>query len=1136
MINFKWILSNRYISLIILLLCFSSFSHANSNLRLNSSAEGKVVHKQGRVQIHKAINNKWVYAKPGSLLHAGDTIRTGANGKASLMMSDETIMQVGRNSKLQITHVAKNAGWFERSVIAKSIKQASRSVYSLISGKLWARNKNKKVNARFKLVTSSIGIRGTELTIEAKEDGTVTSTVLEGKIEASNEFGTLVAEHGNQVTMIPGQAPIKSILLNPQDAVQWTFVIPPLIGADDFSTQSVSADTQKLLQSGDYAGASAQVSKLLSRSPNDSSLQLLDAVLDIFNGEPKRALEKLNDLASSASDNALLARSLATANIMLGNKESAKQAADQAVILEPDIAANHIVLAYVEQSRFELENAIKSVNAALRIEPDNIQAAVMLAQLKFGSGYIDQAMNTLLAAHEKAPDNAEINNLAGFVLMSQRKLDDAKNAFNTAIRNDAGTAESHMGLGLIYMREGDAERALEEITSAVALEPQRSLFLSYWGKMLYQVERFDKALDMFEHAALLDKNDPTPVFYKSIVLRDLNRPGESIEALNKAVELNDNRAVYRSRFLLDQDLAVRNVDLSILYSQLGLKRSAERKAVSAIKSDYTNYSAHLFYYGALSAYDDRSYPAGSEALLARMLQPANVNTFNTFNDYTAFFEQPNIGGLVTLRGGNNETKGGDIIIHGAAPDNNFAYNFGLFSETTDGWRDTNSEKNKTAAFIGKWQPTEQNGILMTAQYNEIEEHDSFDERYEFDSLSSPNDELDLELAAFELGYHYKASPRSSFLFYGTHQENTTKQFTATSEFSAGLYFESDITKEYERPYDQLQLQYIAKLDNHQLIAGVNGFSGKTKLKYGNEYARVVDRSLIPPFVILEIETLDPSYELDINFISAYVQDNWKINDDLAIEAAVYVDKMENMDVEWDSVNSMWNITPWKLDKINPRLGLIWDINTRNTVRLAAFQYMLPFVSSRLDPVDVAGVPIFRNTEEGAVIKEVDLAWEYEMEAGMISFGIFHLDKEIPSSTVALEGEIDGAEITFETLITTTTGLSANYKYSSIENQSMPSLNRHDGLFTIALRNQQANGFSIGIQNSYRVMVFDNDRESENINILDMDIGYEIGDKNANVSLEVRNILDEEFNWVVDQFVINGRNPAREILLTGTFNF
>ncbi|MCK4705065.1 MAG: tetratricopeptide repeat protein, partial [Gammaproteobacteria bacterium] len=515
--------------------------------------------------------------------------KTGSSGKASLLMSDETIMRLDRNSSIKINHVIKNAGWFKSSTISNALKSASRSVYSLISGKLWARNKNKNVRASFRTTVATLGIRGTELVIEAQKDGSIISTVLEGQVEVTNKLGKVLADKGNQVAVQPGQAPKRSILLNPENAVQWTIVVPPLINADDFSSATVSTDILQLLKQKDYSTASQKVEQQLQRSPQNTSYRLLNAILDIFNGQPLSAYKKLNQLNQIMPNNALLLRSLATASLMTGDKETANEAAYKAVKQNPKNVANQVVLAYVQQSRFELKKAMRTANAALRIDADNILASVILAQLQFGNGFNEQALNTLLTARKKNPNNALINNLAGFVLLSLHKPEDARSAFNVALTSDSGMAESHMGLGILNMRAGNVNGALEEITSAVAIDPQRSLFLSYWGKMLYQVKRFDKALDMFEHASLLDKKDPTPVFYKSIVLRDLNRSGEAIEALNKAIALNDNRAIYRSRFLLDQDLAIRNVDLSILYSKLGLTRIAEKKAVAAIKSDYKNY-------------------------------------------------------------------------------------------------------------------------------------------------------------------------------------------------------------------------------------------------------------------------------------------------------------------------------------------------------------------------------------------------------------------------------------------------------------------------------------------------------------------------------------------------------------------
>jgi hypothetical protein len=44
---------------------------------------------------------------------------------------------------------------------------------------------------------------------------------------------------------------------------------------------------------------------------------------------------------------------------------------------------------------------------------------------------------------------------------------------------------------------------------------------------------------------------------------------EALHKLQKAIELNDNRAVYRSRLLLDSDLAARSAALARIYSDFG---------------------------------------------------------------------------------------------------------------------------------------------------------------------------------------------------------------------------------------------------------------------------------------------------------------------------------------------------------------------------------------------------------------------------------------------------------------------------------------------------------------------------------------------------------------------------------------
>ena len=77
------------------------------------------------------------------------------------------------------------------------------------------------------------------------------------------------------------------------------------------------------------------------------------------------------------------------------------------------------------------------------------------------------------------------------------------------------------------------------------------------------MKRNARPLDEREYAIAkeLDPKDPTPWFYDAIAKQTTNRPVEALQDMQKAIELNDNRAVYRSRLLLDSDLAARSAAL-----------------------------------------------------------------------------------------------------------------------------------------------------------------------------------------------------------------------------------------------------------------------------------------------------------------------------------------------------------------------------------------------------------------------------------------------------------------------------------------------------------------------------------------------------------------------------------------------
>jgi tetratricopeptide (TPR) repeat protein len=138
------------------------------------------------------------------------------------------------------------------------------------------------------------------------------------------------------------------------------------------------------------------------------------------------------------------------------------------------------------------------------------------------------------------------------------------------------------------------DRGLAEMLTATLLEPRISLYQSELGKALYQVRSFDKSLEVYDYAKTLDHNDPTPYLYKGIALTDLNRPAEAVQQIKRAIELNDNRGVFRSRIMLDQDYAVSNYNLAKAYNELGLGSWAYSKAVTSVNKSPTTSSAYFF--------------------------------------------------------------------------------------------------------------------------------------------------------------------------------------------------------------------------------------------------------------------------------------------------------------------------------------------------------------------------------------------------------------------------------------------------------------------------------------------------------------------------------------------------------------
>ena len=284
--------------------------------------------------------------------------------------------------------------------------------------------------------------------------------------------------------------------------------------------------------------------------------------------------------------------------------------------------------------------------------------------------------------------------MLGFAELAEINTGRAKKAFRRAIDINSANPLPRFGLGLATIRAGDLEGGRKEIEIAVALDPENALLRSYLGKAYFDerttnpltyfqelVDNFPNqentlAAQQFAISKQLDPNDPTPWLYDAIRLQSENRPVEALRDIEKSIELNDNRAVYRSRELLDQDRAARGTSLARIYNDLGFEQLGINEATKSLSLDPSNAGAHRFLSDVYATQPRREIARVSELLQAQLLQDININPVQPslsetnldiitgggparpgFNEFTPLFErnqaQLNVSGVV----GSDWTRG-----------------------------------------------------------------------------------------------------------------------------------------------------------------------------------------------------------------------------------------------------------------------------------------------------------------------------------------------------------------------------------------------------------------------------------------------------------------------------------------------
>ncbi len=429
------------------------------------------------------------------------------------------------------------------------------------------------------------------------------------------------------------------------------------------------------------------------------------------------------------------------------------------------LATEWIAGSYQAQAQHDLEKAREMARNATATAPNFGFAYERLAELEFSFGRTGPALAALKKSQELAPRNAQAVALNGFLLSAQNRIREAILAFDHAITLDASLGNAWLGHGLCNIKLGHDRMGRQDLLVAAALEPRRALLRSYLGKAFADTGDDAHAGKELGLARALDPGDPTAWLYLALLEQQENQINPAISDLQTAQNDNDNRSVFRSRLLLDQDRAVASANLASLYRDAGMTDVSVREAARAVTDDYANDSAHLFladsYYSLLDPtqfnlrYDTVWF---NELLLANILAPVGAGRLSqqvSQQDYSKLFETDGLGlaSSTDLRT--------DGMTHQTASQfgtfGNTSYGLDLDYHHNDGVRVNNTLDNLNLDATVKQQVGPRDTAMLLVQYENYHSGDNF--QYYYQTNARPFYKFDEEQQPELVGtWHHEWAP------------------------------------------------------------------------------------------------------------------------------------------------------------------------------------------------------------------------------------------------------------------------------------------------------------------------------------------------------------------------------------------
>ncbi|ANE56162.1 FecR domain-containing protein [Methylomonas sp. DH-1] len=1102
----------------------------------SQTASATLVSLQGSLYFDPDGHGRWHAAQLNQALCEGSRIRVEADSRATLLLPSGITLRLSGGSVLSLNKIG----------------QQDPTLLDLVKGFVHFISRTPK-QLQITTPVANAGPEGTEFALQA-DAASASLWVYEGGVRFFNAYGELRLQPGESGQTLLGQAPRAQIDIKPRDAVNWALYYPPLLNYPE-PAQAADPDLRAAIAEFRRGRTDLALTALAALPPERQSLQYLKirGAMRLSVGQTETALQDIQTLlaANPGDADALALQSILA--LSQNRKAEADALAKQAVAADSGSAAAHSALSYVQQGQFDLEQALASAERAAALAPQDALVWARLAELRLALGRRHESRDAAAKAFQLDPNLERTQTVAGFSQLFDTEIDQARRSFETAIRLDSSSPLARLGLGLAKIRGGDLEQGRRELEIAAVLDPENSLIRSYLGKAYYEERRDRLAADQLELAKERDPNDPTPYFYDAIRKQTTNRPVEALADMQRAVELNDKRGVYRSKLLLDEDAAARSANLARIYNDLGFGRVALKQAWNALGYNSADPTAHRYLADAYQGLAGQRVARASELLQAQLLQPINITPVQpqltnenigilnntgpgslSVNEYDPLYTAN--GAHIVLNGayGSRDTKTDSAIVSGVY--DNLSMSLGQFHYQTDGFRQNDDYQQNIYDAFAQYAFNRDINVQIELKSENVRAGDVPMR------LNGSHDETlrqFIKQDTARIGSHYRIDAEQDVIasaFYTSRRDVTTSQITYIDSLDDLNSFIRDFSTGTESEGYQTELQYLFHPENFDLTAGFGYLNMENRFKFSDD----INFFAPPPFLI----NASTRQLADTDHFNGYIYSRNQLIPGVVTTLGISFDSVNNQISSFDSLRQFSDGTseafqPFpnlvKRQQFNPKFGITWTPSENLTLRGAAFRTLNRRLAANqtIEPTQIAGFNQFFDENNSAdawrygfgidyrAAKNVFLGGEVswrDSNQPFVSRGIVSNQARNESSHLAYaywtvaEWAALKTEYRYETIDRSFVAGSASTNFpQSIGTHLIPiSLNlfHSSGLFgkiSGTYVNQHTAEVTSSLSTPLRY-------RSEDFWTFDTSIGYRFPKRFGTINFEIRNLFDNKFNY------------------------